>query len=356
MKILHTSDIHLDSALTSRLPPHKAKERRAELFSTLNRLLVEAEKQGCGAVIIAGDLFDRDRISRRMAERAMSYIAKHPTVDVLYLPGNHERLALTDCGAVLPENLRVFGSEWTYFDYPEVRIGGAERIDESTISSFRGRKDAICIGVLHGSPGNRSDSNGVIGIPELDRSDIDYLALGHYHGYGEHRTPGGKVAVYCGTPEGRGFDEVGLKGYVMIEVSEGHLHHRFVPFAYRTLHAPGVDISDANTHSDIALAVDQALSAVSERDLVSLRLVGRRSPELRVDCEELLISHRDSYYYFEVRDESRLRIDMSDYILDKSLKGEFIRLALGDKELSEEDRDTVIRMGLSALMGEEGDI
>ena len=47
---------------------------------------------------------------------------------------------------------------------------------------------------------------------------------------------------------------------------------------------------------------------------------------------------------------------MADYALDKSLKGEFIRLALGDGELSEEDRDTVIRMGLSALMGEEGDI
>ena len=44
MKILHTSDIHLDSALTSKLPPHKAKERRAELFSALRRLMNEAEE------------------------------------------------------------------------------------------------------------------------------------------------------------------------------------------------------------------------------------------------------------------------------------------------------------------------
>ena len=58
MRIIHTSDIHLDSPLTSRLSANKIRERRRELLSGFGRLVDEAKTQGTEAIIIAGDLFD----------------------------------------------------------------------------------------------------------------------------------------------------------------------------------------------------------------------------------------------------------------------------------------------------------
>jgi hypothetical protein len=53
-----------------------------------------------------------------------------------------------------------------------------------------------------------------------------------------------------------------------------------------------------------------------------------------------------------VSDETRLRVDYSDYEKDASLKGEFIRMVL-QSGLAEEQKAEVIRCGILALSGEE---
>lgn len=356
MKILHISDIHLDSALTSKLPSGKVRERRGELFATFRRLLDKAEELGCRVVIIAGDLFDTDRITRRCAERALACMELHPRVDVLYLPGNHERQALMNCGASLPENLRIFGEDWTYFDYEGLRIGGASRIGEGTLGTFQKRRGALSVGVLHGTLADRSAEGGYIGTKDFDSSDIDYLALGHYHSYGAYSTPDGRSAVYCGAPEGRGFDEVGKKGFVIIDAEDGRISHSFTPFAYRTLHSIVADISTAQRVSEADRIIEGLIGGIPREDIVRLTLVGRRPPELTPDSEGIRLRYRDRFYYFELKDESRIRISKEDYMYDKSVKGEFIRLVQSDTSLSDSDRERIIRLGLSALIGEGAEI
>ena len=58
MRILHTADLHLGSPLSARLSGERQRERKNELFNTLSRMADKAKELGCGAVIIAGDLFD----------------------------------------------------------------------------------------------------------------------------------------------------------------------------------------------------------------------------------------------------------------------------------------------------------
>jgi hypothetical protein len=60
----------------------------------------------------------------------------------------------------------------------------------------------------------------------------------------------------------------------------------------------------------------------------------------------------EKFYYFEIKDSSRLSISAEDYVTDKSLKGEFIRLVLLDESLSDKEKDDIISTGISALMGE----
>ena len=62
MKILHTSDLHLDSPLTTRLDSKKVRERKNELLLSFKRLSELADREGSEAFIIAGDLFDSERI------------------------------------------------------------------------------------------------------------------------------------------------------------------------------------------------------------------------------------------------------------------------------------------------------
>ena len=58
MKILHTSDLHIGSPLTSRLSADKVRERKSELLANFEKMVEEAVYQRVGAFIIAGDLFD----------------------------------------------------------------------------------------------------------------------------------------------------------------------------------------------------------------------------------------------------------------------------------------------------------
>ena len=352
MKILHTSDLHLGSALTSRLSQDRIRERKGELLSGFERMIEEALYQRVRLFIIAGDLFDTERITKSARDRVLTAIARCPSIDFLYLSGNHEKGALTAGGAPLPENLKLFGEDWTYFDYGEVCVAGRSEITEGMFRDLDLDYTKTNIVVLHGALQDARSGGEIIGRRELDGKHVDYLALGHYHSYSEHKIDETGIAVYAGTPEGRGFDEVGEKGFVMIEADGRHLRHAFCPFAKRKLWIIDVDLTGAESRADVDLGVDTALSGLSHSDLIRLRLTGKRIPELFPDIGAIESRWQSAFYHFEVKDESGIRIDPEDYKYDRSLKGEFIRLVSQKCDLTDEEKDKIIRTGLAALMGE----
>ena len=75
-------------------------------------------------------------------------------------------------------------------------------------------------------------------------------------------------------------------------------------------------------------------------------------PELFPDLGAITSRWRNAFYHFEIKDESSIRINPDDYKYDRSLKGEFIRLVSAKADLSDEEKDKIIRTGLAALMGE----
>ena len=352
MKILHTSDLHIGSPLTSRLSKDKVRERKGELLANFEKMIEEAVYQRVSLFIIAGDLFDTERITKSTAERVLGAMAKYPTLQFLYLSGNHEKSALTDSGVRLPDNLKLFGEDWTYFDYGEVCVAGRSEIKEGMFSTLKLSYEKTNVVVLHGALTDGKSGGENIGKREAEGKSIDYLALGHYHSYSETEIFDTGVAVYCGTPEGRGFDEVGEKGFVLIEADGRRARHSFVPFAKRTLRIIDADLSGASSRRDVDERVDAALSGVAHTDLVRLRLTGKRAPELFPDINAIVARWESAFYHFEARDESGIRINPDDYKYDRTLKGEFIRLVSAKSELSDEEKDKIIRTGIAALMGE----
>ena len=345
--------MHLDSPLTARLGSAKTKERKRELIDGFKNMIREAVEIGAGAIIIAGDLFDSDKTGLRTIDTIVGAIERAAQITFFYLSGNHEKNILLSSGISLPKNLKIFEEGWTYFDINGISVVGRSETSPTMFSTLKLDPNRRNIVVLHGELRDKSDENGKIGIKELSDLPIDYLALGHYHSYSETITDSGCYAVYCGTPEGRGFDETGDKGYVILDVNDKGVFHRFQRRAKRRLHIIEVDITGTKREVEIENRVSEKLSSIPFCDMVRVCLTGEHELGLSPNTEMLELRFASDYYYFEIKDITKLRICVEDYKNDLSLKGEFIRLVLSKDELTDEEKSAIIECGIRALAKEE---
>lgn len=342
MKFLHCADLHLDAALRSGLPAEKARERRSELLSAFTRLADAATNCGAAAVIIAGDLFDRSAVTLRTRRFVTETIASHPSVDFLLLPGNHDGRRF-ELGESLPENLKLFGEDWTSFEYGDVFITGATVCDPASLSLDQSRVNVV---VLHGADGQDFK------LRELKNRGIDYLALGHYHSFSETKIDRRGVACYSGCLEGRGFDECGEKGYVLLDFDGKKLSHEFVPCSDRVVSIIDVDLTEGKSLNSQRELILSSLDGVDRRGMVRVNVVGNYELGRENYFDTITRELEREFFHFEISDSSILYIDPADYKNDVSLKGEFIRLCM--KEISDEaERSRVISCGIRALRGEE---
>lgn len=352
MRFIHCADLHLDSKMTSNLSREQAKERKMEILRTYSRMIDYAKENKIDGIIIAGDLFDTRNISATARNMVKDSIMSNPQIEFYYLKGNHDSDNFFSKLDDIPENLHLFNEEWTTYDCGNISLSGIE-IDsgnESTLyNSLVLDNDKYNIVIMHGQIGQ-------INLNALKNKGIDYLALGHVHEYQNEPIDNRGIYCYSGCLEGRGFDECGAKGFVVLDVDEQQLTagFSFVPFAYRNLYTIYVDVTGAMTTQDAAVKIEDELAKnpYSSRSLVKIVLVG----EVDVDCEintDFLKDMFEEYFYYEkVYDETKLLINYSDYEKDVSLKGEFIRMVL-QSDMSEEKKSEVIRCGIMALSGEE---
>ena len=87
-KILHTADLHLDSAFTA-LPEEKARLRRQEARQLTDRLVDYANDHGVELLLLAGDLFDSDQLYGQTAQELARSLARFRGHAVI-APGNHD--------------------------------------------------------------------------------------------------------------------------------------------------------------------------------------------------------------------------------------------------------------------------
>ncbi|MDE6529511.1 MAG: metallophosphoesterase [Lachnospiraceae bacterium] len=385
MKIIHCADIHLNSKMASNLTKEKAKERKAELLHTFIRMVDYAVREEVQAVIIAGDLFDHNQINKTTRNAVYDQIKLHPWIEFYYLQGNHDSNSFLSDMEEIPENLKLFGKEWITYIVGEsgttmkdeaefsahsvrqnavrkVAITGAELDQENSSSVYHSLVlDAGCfnIVVMHGQESEQSgkDKTEIIALRELRNKGIDYLALGHIHRYKEDKLDARGTYCYCGCLEGRGFDECGEHGFVLLEIDEeeGTCRRTFVPFACRQLYEIPTDVSGCHTTSDMKERIDNALEQqeIASRSMVKVVLTGEIGVNDEMDIDLLAKQYQDSFYFFKIKDQTKWKIDYHAYELDESLKGEFIRTVREAEGMSEEDKAAVIRYGILAVSGED---
>lgn len=362
MKVIHTADLHLDSKLNANLDREHAANRRGELLNSFRRLVAIADNEGISAILISGDLFDTNRISATAKDVVIGEITSHPNIVFIYLKGNHDSdNFINDENA--PKNLKRFGDEWTTIKLSDkVYVTGEECISYGSYHSLVLDASRINIVMLHGqeSAAVSKDKADIINIDALANKGIDYLALGHIHSYKEARLDGRGVYCYPGCLEGRGFDECGEKGFVILDIDEekSTINREFVPFAQRRLWLVDTDISDCQNAVDITCKINERIKEISPKseDLLKIELIGSIGISDDIDLAYIQKYYESDYYFVKVKDSTRLFVDYNDYALDMSLKGEFVRLVSADESLSDEDKAQVIKYGIEALSsGEVGE-
>ena len=365
MRIIHCADLHIDSKMNTHLSPEQAKQRKNELLQTFERMLDYAETNDVSAVIIAGDLFDSNHISARARNAVRSLIEEHKGIEFYYLRGNHDVDSAFDKQEEMPDNLHLFSDVWTKYVLGDtdkrIVLSGVELTKENSdriYSTLVLDSGDFNIVTLHGQESEKKakDKTEVIGVRELRGRSIDYLALGHVHMYKKEQLDSRGTYCYPGCLEGRGFDECGEHGFVLLDIDEksGEYSCDFIPIAYRTIYECEVDISGLDNTREIENKIKDSLEEYNYADtsLVKMVLVGEVDVECEKDTEFLKNRFKDDYYYFKLVDKTSFKIDMESLAMDMSLKGEFIRTVNSEK-LSEEEKSNIIRLGLQLFDGEE---
>ncbi len=357
MKIIHCSDLHLDSKLEANLDKEKAKQRRDEILYSFQNMVNFANNNDVRIIIIAGDLFDKNKVSVKAKNIVRDTILANKNIDFIYLKGNHdeENFIIDE----IPDNLKLFNkNEWNSYKYENVAISGIEFGKKDSYEIYKSlmlNQSDFNIVVLHGQESNyenKKDKTEIINLRELKNKNIDYLALGHIHKYKLEKLDNRGIYCYSGCLEGRGFDECGEKGFVLLNIENNKLETKFISNSIRTLEELEVDVSDTMTTTEVEQKINEKIEKISKQNLIKIILVGKVDINSERDIDYLLKKYNEEFYYVKIYDKTTLKINYLDYENDASLKGEFIRMILKEN-LTEEEKKEIIITGLKALTGEE---
>lgn len=231
-RFIHTADLHLDAPLHSLA---LKDEVLSDLVGSATRGALEQIVTLCleedvHALLIAGDLYDRDLHSMKTAAFLTAQLERlnAAAIPVFIIRGNHDAASVITKELDLPPNVHVFSGH-----------GGTERLEEHGVAvhgvSFAKPQApesllpkypapvAGCfnIGLLHtslaGSEGH--DTYAPCSVSDLKNHGYDYWALGHIHKRQVHSEA--PHIVMPGMPQGRDIGEAGTKTAMLVSVSDG---------------------------------------------------------------------------------------------------------------------------------------
>lgn len=138
--LLHTSDVHVGD---DRPAPRDGDWPEAGVAS-LARMTALARAQQVDAILIAGDLFDHNRVPEERVS-VVAGIFEEARIPVVILPGNHDPYmtggVYARCGALFPKNVHVLSSnDGDLIVLPEqgIQVWGRAHVDYDDWSPING--------------------------------------------------------------------------------------------------------------------------------------------------------------------------------------------------------------------------
>ena len=370
-KILHIGDIHLDSPF-SLFDVEKSGERRRELRGTFSTVMTYAKDNEADLVIIAGDLFDSEFVTRETMSLMVSHFAALPSCRFVITPGNHDPATAKSAylKTKFPENVYVFTSEKVEkisFDDIGVNVYGfgyvEEKYEQNPLAErFMLDRSKINIFAAHADIYSKGGTYCPMKPADFAAFGFDYAALGHIHAGGKIEKEGETYYAYCGCPEGRSFDECGVKGGIFIKCEKrgGAFRAEFETprFCKKRYEKIEADVSEKKTREEAIAVISDMVkeNGFGEDTLLRVKLCGVVAPD--ADFDEKHITAEDTgVFYIEVENCTLPLLDFGELENDISIKGAVFRELLPRLESDDENERKIASMALkyalAALSGDE---
>ena len=222
MKVLHSSDLHLNS-------------KYPERFEALEKIILAAEKENVDLVLIAGDFFDSSREANKLRPALREKLSSLP-FKILVIPGNHDYSVYTSdlnfgndikilqkkpYEIVEIEGLKVIAVPYANQDFNDLVFDLKKEIDT----------DKVNILLIHCSldvpflnESGFGDEKRQLYLPVnskvLAEIGFDYVLAGHFHSqYTESIISDKTVFIYSGSPVSITRKETGKRRACIIDTS-----------------------------------------------------------------------------------------------------------------------------------------
>lgn len=237
IRFLHSADWQLGMTRHFLTPEAQARfsQARIEAIGRIGRIAAEEE---AAFVVVAGDVFETNRVESLVVRRALEALGRVPC-PVFLLPGNHDPL---DAGSVFtsstfrsaaPGNVVVLADRTPHPVLPGVEVVGApwtakrhlEDLVARTCAELPPDPSVTRILVGHGMVHQFNPSAGpdTIDVTAAERAIADhriaYLALGDRHSTTALGSTG--RIHYAGAPEPTDYDEIASGNVLLVEIDAG---------------------------------------------------------------------------------------------------------------------------------------
>ncbi|MCA1791724.1 MAG: DNA repair exonuclease, partial [Thioalkalivibrio sp.] len=201
MRFLHVADVHLDTSFAGRSESVRRRLRDAS-HEAFTRAVDVALESDVDAVLIAGDLFDGERLSFQTERFLLEQVARlgDHGVTVVYATGNHDPgssgggprglqwppnvVTATDA---TPRRIEIAARAGGTAGYVSA-IGHESALEERDLSRLLPRPEGALpeVGLLHtqvqtSAGADRHGRYAPSDLSYLRRAGYDYWALGHIH-------------------------------------------------------------------------------------------------------------------------------------------------------------------------------
>ena len=371
LRLIHTSDIHLDSMFAV-LPDGKGRAKRLAIRTVFRRIIDDCLQWGADALLIAGDLYEGERVSPDTIGFLKSEFARLGDTPVIIAPGNHDPFVPKSpyAAAEWGEHVHIFDSpELATFDLPEVplRVVGLAhsshqmpgRLTDKVAPCEKGGAPSVLL--VHASlqaagVTEKSDSDIWLPFTEAELADLSYAyaAIGHYHNPSEMRAGGRIIGAYAGAPEGLNFSEQGRRSYTRVTIEDGGVEIERVPVSEIEYLAVRIGCEGFETRTQFFDAVARGAPRNADRVIMRAEAAGRVATGFRLSAEPPgELSGR--FFHLAVSDSTVPDYDWEALGSENSLRGAVVqRFAEAIAAADEESRGELELARLYAMEALEG--
>ena len=360
MRIVHFSDLHLDSTFTwAGASGDTAQRRRQALRDTLLRIVDLTRAEDADALFCGGDLYEHERAGRDTGEFLRQTFASLAPVPVYLAPGNHDWYGPDSLYALVDwsPNVHVF-AEPSLRSVPletGVTLWGAAHCapanTDNFLDGFRAEGPGIHLALFHGAEkswfndqGEGKQPHAPFDAAEIAAVGIDHAFLGHYH-----RPKDAERHTYPGNPDPLAFGEDGERAAVVATIdAAGQITSQRHKVAHTDVHDFEIDISGYTTQQQIRDALAEQVDG--RGGFARLTVRGDIAPEISVTESDL----RDAMRAF---DAVQIRLgalrpgyDFEALRVEPTVRGQFVADVL-DAGLDPDEARRVLMTGLRALEG-----